>query len=109
MLDILHYSSLEEQDRLLREVANALEPRGLVLIREMDADRGWRSTLTQWQEKLGIWMGINKGATLCFRPAQEICDVLEQAGLNTTLVPSWADTPLSNVLIEATKAPNAPS
>jgi SAM-dependent methyltransferase len=105
MLDILHYNSIEEQNLLLRQVADALEPGGLVLIREMDTAQGWRSILTRWQETLGIWIGINKGATLCFRPAQEICDVLEQAGLKTTLIPSWADTPLSNVLIEGRKAP----
>lgn len=101
MIDVLHYNSRETQDRMLERAASALQPGGRLLIRELDSAAGWRAWTTRMQERVGWWFGLNRGATLCFRPAQELIAVLEGAGLRAEQVDSSADLPLANVLIEA--------
>jgi len=43
LIDLLHYFTVEEQDEILRRAIAAVRPGGRLLIREADADRGWRS------------------------------------------------------------------
>jgi SAM-dependent methyltransferase len=58
-LDVLLYLSREEQQRLLEKVAGALEPGGVLLLREADAGRGFAYRLTRWSAKLS---GMGRGA-----------------------------------------------
>ncbi len=104
MLDVLHYNPQAVQDDMLRRAAAALLPGGRLYVREVDLAQRWRARLTIWQEKLGCLLALNKGATLCFRPAAELVQVLESAGLTASMVPSWGSTPFANVLIEAQRA-----
>ncbi len=101
MLDVLHYNPIDVQDTMLRRAASALQPGGRLFVRDVDAGAGWRARVNVWQERLGCWVGLNRGATLCFREAEEIGRVLESCGLSTLTVSSREGTPLANVLIEA--------
>lgn len=103
LIDALHYNSREVQDAMLLRAARALLPGGRLFVREVDSAAGWRAHVNAWQERLGCWMRLNRGTTLCFRPARELTAVMEQAGLETHVVPSHAGTPLANVLIEGRK------
>src|SRR6185436_20993697 len=42
LLDVLHYLPAAAQEELLARIAGALEPDGLLLIRDADAGGGWR-------------------------------------------------------------------
>ena len=101
LLDVLHYSPLAEQDALLSRLAEALTPGGVLFVRELDASRSWRATVNAWQEHFGKLVHLNRGATLCFRPAAQIVQRLQMAGLQVQVTPSSGDLPLANVLIEA--------
>jgi len=104
LFDILHYSDLAAQDVLLERAVRALLPGGRLLVRELDAAAGWRSRVNIWQERLGTGFGLNRGATLCFRPAADIAAVLARLGLNVSIAPSYGDLPLANALIVAAKS-----
>lgn len=101
LLDVLHYNPVAEQDTILRRVAKALAPGGVIYVRELDGGRSLRASINRWQERIGTALRINRGATLCFRPAADLVAVLEREGLVTRVVPSSGDLPLANVLIEA--------
>jgi len=109
MLDVLHYNPLEVQDAMLRRAARSLRPGGRLFLREVDAGPGWRSRLTRVQERIGRWVGFNRGATLCYRRADSIEAVLRDEGLTTRRSESWDGTPLANVLIEAWREPATPA
>ncbi|MFT7484229.1 MAG: SAM-dependent methyltransferase [Candidatus Paceibacteria bacterium] len=101
MLDVLHYNPIEIQDQMLRRAAEALLPGGRLFLREVDANGSLRARINQWQERLGCWLRLNRGATLSFRSIAEIEEVLQGHGLKTRSHGSFAGTPLANVLIEA--------
>ncbi len=101
LIDVLHYQDLPAQDEILRRAARALPPDGVLYIREVDASASWRSHVTRWQEKIGRMIRLNRGPTLCFRPAAQLREVLAAEGLVASLAPGSAGLPLSNVIIEA--------
>ena len=97
LIDVLHYLTVEEQDAVLRNVARAA--RRLVVVRELDPDRGWRSTVTRVQEALTTGVGYNRGARVNVRPIAELTRVLSGEGFAVEVSPCWGATPFSNVLI----------
>lgn len=101
LIDVLHYSPPNAQDALLRRAARAVRPGGSVYVRELDLDLGWRARVTQWQEKAGRALRLNRGKSLSFRRAKELVAVLESEGLEVEVVPSWGDLPLANVMLAA--------
>jgi len=101
LLDVLHYNPVPEQDALLRRLAAALAPGGVLYVRELDGGRSLRASINRWQERITTALHLNRGATLCFRPAADIVRVLEGEGLAVTVVPSSGDLPFANVLIAA--------
>jgi 2-polyprenyl-3-methyl-5-hydroxy-6-metoxy-1,4-benzoquinol methylase len=99
LIDVLHYNPTDIQDAMLQRAARALLPGGTLFIRDIDASRGWRSSVNRWQEYVGQWIHFNRGATLCFRPAEELISILKAEGLTVEVNPSWAHLPLANVLL----------
>ena len=103
MVDVLHYHSTEIQDEMLEKATRALIPGGVLLIRDLDDRRGWRSRLTVWQEHLAKWTRMHRGLTLSFRSADSICEHLEAMGLEVDVFDSSEHLPFGNVLIRAKK------
>jgi uncharacterized protein (DUF2062 family)/SAM-dependent methyltransferase len=101
LLDVLHYLTADEQDALLDRVAVAT--RKTIFVRELDPDRGWRSSVTRFQERVTTRIGVNRGARVLLRPISAIAGVLERNGFDVEVAPCWAGTPFSNVLITATR------
>jgi 2-polyprenyl-3-methyl-5-hydroxy-6-metoxy-1,4-benzoquinol methylase len=101
IIDVLHYAPVAVQDTILERAVAALRPGGRLFVRDLDLDAGWRARTTVWQERVGTWLGLNRGATLAFRPASAVVAQLEALGLTTEVIPSSADLPLANVLIAA--------
>jgi SAM-dependent methyltransferase len=105
LVDLLHSLLPAEQDALLRRAARALEPGGVLLVREVD--RGavrWRFALVALEEWLTTSLGWAPGGGLWFRPAQELVDVLASEGLVTEVMPMWGRTPFANVLLVGRRA-----
>jgi 2-polyprenyl-3-methyl-5-hydroxy-6-metoxy-1,4-benzoquinol methylase len=97
-LDLLHYMPPEHQDALLQRCAAALEPGGLLLIRDGHSGAGFRSWVTEWSERLSTAIGRHKGDGVYFRPSEEIAEFLRANGLSVELLPCSSGTPFSNAL-----------
>jgi len=103
-LDLLLYLDPNDQQRLLEKAAAALEPGGLLLLREADAAAGFAYHLTRWSARLsamgsgGLWPEIH-----C-RSAPEWASLLEALGFAVAAVePMSEGTPFANVLFIARK------
>lgn len=104
LADVLHYLPRQEQDAVLERAAASLRPGGRLLIREVEAERGWRTTFTRMAEQMGRLVGYNRGTRLHFRSTSELVARLEVLGLRCTKVPAGNGL-LRNVLIEAHAEP----
>jgi uncharacterized protein (DUF2062 family) len=105
LLDVLHYMAAGDQERLVERTAAALEPGGLLLIREAAAALGWRFWLTRAGERT---MSILRGdfrRRFCYRDLRSWRSLLERHDLEVRATPMRAGTPYANVLLEARKAP----
>jgi SAM-dependent methyltransferase len=99
MLDVLHYLTDDEQTALVKRAASAASR--MVVIRELDPDRGWRSTVTRVQEGLTTFFGYNVGARVRVRPIAPLVKALADAGFDVSVEPSWGLTPFANVAVIA--------
>ena len=105
-LDLLLYLAPDDQRRLLEKAAVALEPGGLLLLREADAAAGFAYQVTRWSARLsamgtgGLWPQIH-----C-RSATEWASLLEALGFSVAAAePMSEGTPFANVLFIARKKP----
>jgi SAM-dependent methyltransferase len=98
-VDVLHYLTDEEQDQVLARAADAASVR--VLVRELDPDRGWRSAVTRFQERLTTGIGYNRGARVNVRPIDRLAAPLRARGFEVRVEPCWGKTPFANVLLIA--------
>jgi uncharacterized protein (DUF2062 family)/SAM-dependent methyltransferase len=104
LVDLLHYFTIAEQDVILRGAARAVAPGGRLAIREADTERGWRSKITLFEERLFTFLRFNRGERVVFRPARELRAILEEEGLSVEVRPAWGKTPFSNVLVLGERA-----
>jgi SAM-dependent methyltransferase len=107
LVDLLHYHPAPVQDAILRRAVGALAPGGVLFIRDIDAAAGARAWVSCGLERIGRLIGLNVGATLCFRPASEIVTALASEGLAAAVLPATTGLPFANVLIEARRAGEA--
>ncbi len=103
LLDVLHYLPAAAQEALVERVAEALEPSGVLLVREADAALGPRFLLTRAAERLCALARGHWRQGFHFRSVAEWRRRLEAAGLTVTDRPMWAGTPYANRLLEARK------
>lgn len=104
VLDLLLYLEPDDQQTLLEKAAAALEPDGLLLLRDADAAAGVSYQVTRWSARLsamgtgGLWSKIH-----C-RSAAEWTSVLEAIGFSVVVAePKSEGTPFNNMLFMARK------
>jgi cyclopropane fatty-acyl-phospholipid synthase-like methyltransferase len=104
MLDLLLYLEPDDQRRLLERCAAALDPGGVLLLREADAAAGSAYQVTRWSARLsamgtgGLWPGVH-----C-RSTPEWASLLESIGFSVGAAePMSAGTPFANALFVARK------
>jgi uncharacterized protein (DUF2062 family)/trans-aconitate methyltransferase len=104
LFDVLQMLPREAQDALIARVARALEPGGVLIVREADRAGGWRFRIIS----LANWLkGVFEGTLLRrfhFRSLEEWTKVLEASGFSVRGFSLREHTALANVLIEARKA-----
>lgn len=103
MLDVLLYLGEEEQQRLLGKVSGALEPGGLLLLREADAGAGFAFQVTKWSERIAGALRGQFGQQLHYRSAVHWIAELAQRGFAVGAEPMSEGTPFANVLFTARK------
>jgi SAM-dependent methyltransferase len=103
ILDALLYLGDGEQRRLLDRVAAALEPGGLLLLREADAGAGWTFQVTKWSERVACALRGDFGRPLRYRDAVQWVAELAERGFAVEAEPMSEGTPFANVLFIARK------
>lgn len=101
LLDVLHYLPTADQEELLDRVAAALEPGGMLLIRDADAAGGWRFTATRIQERACALARRHWGQRFHYRSAAQWRRLLESRGFLVESRPMAEGTPYANVLLSA--------
>ena len=103
LIDVLHYLPPVEQGEVLRQLEKRV-PRGRIMIRELDAVPGARSSVTRAGEWLAKITGYNRGRSARhYRPASELVAELAKYGFSCQVLGASVGTPFGNVLIVATR------
>jgi uncharacterized protein (DUF2062 family) len=102
ILDVLHMMNAQQQERLLAAMLGALEPGGVLLVREANAAAGWRFRTVRAANRLravalGRWR-----RRLHVRTTAEWLDCFERLGLVADIVPMEQGTPRGSVLFRLT-------
>ena len=103
MIDVLFYLHKEEQRRLIEKATEALEPGGLLLLREADADAGFVFQATKWSERIACALRGELGRQLHYRGAVRWIAELAARGFSVRVEPMSEGTPFANFLFVARK------
>jgi SAM-dependent methyltransferase len=103
LLDALFYLGEAEQARAIEKAAAALEPGGLLLLREADAGAGFAFQVTKWSERLAGALRGRFRQQLRYRSAERWMAELAGRGFAVDAQPMSQGTPFANVLFVARK------
>jgi len=109
ILDVLLFLRKEEQQCVLERAAGALEPGGVLLLREADAGAGFAFRVTKWAERIACALRGEFGKQLHYRSAVEWIAELRGRGFSVGAEPMSEGTPFANVLFVARKGFNPAS
>ena len=109
MLDVMLYLGEEEQQRLLDRTARALEPGGLLLLREADAGAGFAFQVTKWSERITGALRGEFAQQLHYRGAVHWIAELAGRGFAVSAQPMSEGTPFANVLFVARNTQDNPN
>jgi hypothetical protein len=97
-LDVLHMMPFSDQEQLLARYAEALEPGGVIVVREADASAGWRFlAVSAGNRAKALFFGHWK-QTFHFRAAADWHALFENLGFDVGRVGTGDGTPFANVL-----------
>jgi uncharacterized protein (DUF2062 family) len=102
LCDVLHLAGREDQDRLLDRVVDALDPGGLVVVREADASGGWRFEAVRVGNTIVAASRGHFRPAFHFRTAEDWRRALITRGLDVTVHPSGSKI-FGNVVMYARK------
>jgi hypothetical protein len=94
--DILHYLPVDQQENLIRRLADAARSGSLVLVRNGVRDCGWRSGMTLLEEWWTRATGWIKGGRMNFPRLNHLIEVFESEGCLVEAKPLWGKTPFSS-------------
>ncbi|HEU4353502.1 MAG TPA: class I SAM-dependent methyltransferase [Burkholderiales bacterium] len=104
MIDVLLFLSDGERERVIWKAAAALEPGGLLLLREADAGAGLAFRLTQCSAWFDAATRSRFGERIYARSAAQWTAELARQGFAVATEPMSQGTPFANVLFVARKA-----
>ena len=109
LFDVLQMMPRVDQDALLSTAVDALEPGGIILVREADASAGWRFWAVRIGNRLtavtsGVWR-----QPFAFRTASEWRDCFSRHGLDVEMIEASTGTPFANHLFRLTVRQGAPA
>jgi SAM-dependent methyltransferase len=101
ILDVLHYITVPEQNRVLERVRDALPPGGMLLLRVGDAADRRRFLISQWVDALVTWVRGHRVLPQFGRTLAEWKAQLQSLGFEVHSQPMSQGTPFANVLLVA--------
>lgn len=96
VLDLLQYFGAADRRRILEEIARAVPPGGVVIIREGIRDGSWRYRITRMVDVTARrlrWMRVDR---VDFPTREELVDAFP--GFTVEVEPLWGRTPFNNYL-----------
>jgi SAM-dependent methyltransferase len=102
LIDVCYQLHTNVQHRLLRTAADAAC--SCIVIRTVDPDQGWRSTLSRSLEWSCRPFWPHSGAHVNPRPLRELTAIVTDSGFSVTMMPCWRGTPFANVLLVGHRA-----
>ena len=96
--DVLHMMPRPDQETLVRNMAAALEPGGVILVREADAAAGWRFQAVRLGNRVKALAFGHWRQTFHFRTNGEWRECFERAGFEVEAHAAGQGTPFGNVL-----------
>jgi len=96
LLDVLHYFTDADQERILRNAAACVAPGGVAIIRDAVNDGSWRYRATYAAEAFSRAIGWLKGERLNFPTRESIAAAFD--GFEAEIVPLWGRSPYNNYL-----------
>ncbi|MBL9203989.1 MAG: methyltransferase domain-containing protein [Opitutaceae bacterium] len=101
LFDVLHMMNASDQEALLLQALAALEDLGVIIVREADANAGWRFRLVQWANRAKALLKGYSSRSFHFRSGAGWRSWLEGHGLKVESSPMYAGTPFGNHLFVA--------
>ena len=102
LFDVLHYSPIEEQRAWLTRCVTALAPGGMVVVRELDPERGsWG--LAEQIERSAVKRGWNQGDGIHPWPISQLAQALRDLGLEVEVKQAGRGVFSANALVVARK------
>lgn len=101
MLDVLHYVDIDEQNRLLARVRQALPPGGRLLLRVGDAGRAAGFRYSRWVDRIVLMTRGQRRLPMVGRPIAAWQRQLESLGFRVETRPMSRGTPFANLLLLA--------
>jgi 2-polyprenyl-3-methyl-5-hydroxy-6-metoxy-1,4-benzoquinol methylase len=99
ILDVLHYVSYEDQEKILVRVRNCLSPKGLLILRVGDAAGGLGFKISNWVDNVVMFVRGHRLPRLYCRSVKDWCEVLSRLGFVVEPKAMSEGTPFSNVLL----------
>jgi uncharacterized protein (DUF2062 family)/SAM-dependent methyltransferase len=109
LFDVLHMMRPEQQESLVAMLAAALQPGGVMLIREADASAGWRFAAVRYGNRLKAIVFGSLRQEFHFRTVPDWRAFFARHGLHVDVVPMGTGTPFGNVLFRVTASPHDPA
>jgi cyclopropane fatty-acyl-phospholipid synthase-like methyltransferase len=102
-IDVLHYLSFGEQEKLLLRISEALAPGGRLVLRIGDAEQLRASRISRWVDRVVAKVRGQGWAPLWMRPLLDWQGVLQRLGFAVTQVKTYRSWGSVNVLVVADK------
>ena len=103
LLDVLHYLSHADQERVLRQCAARVAVDGVMVIRTVLREAHWRFYATVCEEVLLHVSGWMPRGARDYPSLADIVQPLEAAGLTAIVRPLWGATPYNSYLMVASR------
>jgi len=87
LVDVLHYLEGEAQDVLIARCARALEPGGVLVLRDPDAGAGPRFFLTRLHERVATTLGLTRATLGRYRSGAAWAALLQAHGFEAEVLP----------------------
>jgi SAM-dependent methyltransferase len=104
LVDVLHYLDGRAQERVIARAAGALEPCGVLVLRDPDADAGLRFVLAGLHERLATGLGLTQATLGRYRPVREWEMLLRAHGLRTEVLPLPTFSPYADRTVVGRRA-----
>jgi SAM-dependent methyltransferase len=101
ILDVLHYITIPEQDRVLARLRAALDRDGRLLLRIGDAGATRGFMISQWVDRVVTWSRGHRVAPTFCRPLSAWRQRLSDLDFDVEALPMSRGTPFANVLLIA--------